>query len=298
MVLRSGLFLVLSVALLWSASGIATTLADPAKPANAADPMPPEKAKAILDDAKARLKDRKANYNDIEAALIELSKAHAASRDAKYRRAAEKQLLRAFLLTKKDRRTGGNLRANVNAFAGELLAKTAKVLDRKEAKALSAKVRAGIKDVRKRWDEEWWNADHIEAGFAALAALNDHAVLMGLSDEYVHTKSREVVFVVGALKALPSFQGVPGKTRRYVCDRLRKTYIGMELVADRLNNSASDAAVKRVWDQLRTYVIPAMQHYAGRPVNEKGEALSSMREFRVWWNDHKSLRDPAWQDTK
>lgn len=271
------------------------------KAAGAADPMPLPEANAILADAAARLKDRKATYDDIDAAFTELAGAHAKvgpGRDAaKFRRAAESLLLKGFMLTKKNRREGTNERARVNVRAARLLAGAAKVLDAKEGKALSLKLRKELTTIRKKWDDDWWSAEHLEAGFTALAALNHHGTLTWMADEHVHTKEREIAFTIGALRAMPRFKDVRGSQRREICDVLRKTYVGTELVADRMSNAAADAATKRVWDRLREHVIPAMQHFAGRPTNENGVALSSMREFRVWWNDHKAKNDPAWEKT-
>ena len=58
----------------------------------------------------------------------------------------------------------------------------------------------------------------------------------------------------------------------------------------------ADRAAKRTWDRLRTATVPVLQHYAGQPTNDEGQALSTVGEFQAWWHDHKELRDPAWKD--
>jgi hypothetical protein len=55
-------------------------------------------------------------------------------------------------------------------------------------------------------------------------------------------------------------------------------------------------AKKRFWDDIKTYTIPVVQHFAGKPANPDGVALSTMAEFQDWLRDHKNVRRPPWTE--
>lgn len=282
---------------------LAPTPAFAKKPAPATDPMPLAEAKAVLKDAAARLRDSKAITEDVSFALKALASAHAgvgsdtrAHRD--FRRKAEALLLKGLTIVRTDRRRRDVNRFDpVNVQAAELLGGTAGVLDAKAARSLSRKLRTAItKDLADKRKPEMWSDEVLESAFAALAELNDHDTLLWMAETYRHSKAREVPFLIAAHKALVRFEKVPGKLRHTVCRIMIQSYAGVESAAERSSNSAADRAMKRTWDRLRTATVPVLQHFAGRPKNDDGQALSTVGEFQAWWKDHKGLRDAAWKD--
>ena len=47
--------------------------------------------------------------------------------------------------------------------------------------------------------------------------------------------------------------------------------------------------------KVENVTVPALQHFAGKPTNAKGEALATVRAFQVWWRSHRKPGDAAWK---
>ena len=266
-----------------------------------ADTLEPKQARDRLDQATALLRDKKATGEQLTSALELLSEAHGrvggtAREVSAFRRKAQAKLLKALALFHADRRTPHkNKRGEVNALAAQLLGKTAGVLSAKEARFLSGKIRKVITKIADDRKPNEWQQEPLDAAYAALARLNDPSALQWMIDEHHHTKEREIPFLMAAHTALLKFRDVPGKVRFDICDTFITAYSATELVAQRVGNSSNDQAAKRFWDRMKVHVVPLLQHYAGKPRNEEGQALSTLREFSTWWRQNDDARKAPWK---
>jgi hypothetical protein len=294
--LRAGLLIAASLLLLLPGVAGASRLLDD-------DAISLEDAGALLKDATSRLKDRKASGDERKGAVEELARLHAAL-DAGRRehrvlqRKVEAGLLRALVLFRAERAAPEkNLCRDTNVLAAQKLGGLAGTLGAKDRKALSTSIRERVEHViRDKWDPESWYQPHLDATFEALAALDDKGTLKWMLESYHHTLTREVAFLIAAHQAMVKFRDVPGPLRYEICDTMITAYAGVEAVAMKNSNVPQDQAKKLFWDQVRTHTIPVVQTFARRPLNERGEALSTMREFQAWWREHKDKRKAPWRD--
>jgi hypothetical protein len=261
-----------------------------------------EEAKATLKEASSLLRERTSTSEQLQHALAELERVHAAvgtesSAARSFRKKVEDQLLKASLLHKAASRSSpNNERLGVNVEAAAALGRIGAALDPKAARALSVGLRKAITYVHDKRDVEQWEQAHLDALFAALAQINDPASITWILDEYTHTKKREVVFLIAAQQALLRFTDVPGPLRFDICKKVSVTYAGVEALAERNSASTTDRSSKALWDALRVYTIPLLQHYAGEPRDEHDVALSTVGAFQHWIQDHKNLRTAPWLD--
>jgi len=211
---------------------------------------------------------------------------------AKWRTAAEKAYLKAFVLVKPDRRAKDrNLRDEVNLRAAQIIGRTGNV--------------ALWKDVKRGLETRHFKAKHrvpqelLEGAFDAIAALGDPKALAWMADEFIHTNSspqKAVDRLVAAQRAMVKFplERLSGAQRHAVFKKLVTLYPATETVARQNSNTAAAQSTRRFWDRIRTGVIRAAQHFSGMPRNEDGEALATMQEFSEWFRDHKDARRAPW----
>jgi hypothetical protein len=48
------------------------------------------------------------------------------------------------------------------------------------------------------------------------------------------------------------------------------------------------------WDRIKTDVIKSMQYISKSPVDDKSQALSTMKDFLDWFRDHEKLGKEPW----
>ena len=274
------------------------------KVATAADPVSAKDAPLRLKTLRALIGKRGATSEEILGAFTEVMSAfqdHGGTpkeRDA-FRAKAGTQIARALTLHKVRRKGDDeNLREDVVLRAAEAIeaaakAKDAKALDTKARAKLAASIRKAadvrLQQLKPRQLSDAW----LDAVFGALASLRDDATYAWFIDNFVHANKRTTRQLVAAHKAMATIPDAPGKLRHRLTDLMFRAYEGLESASKQ--NTVANQPSKRLWDDLRRTVIPLMQTITGQPLNEQGVALSTMREFRVWWKKHKNVTKAPWR---
>jgi hypothetical protein len=152
----------------------------------------------------------------------------------------------------------------------------------------------------------------LETTFAALARMNQEKALEWMIEEYIHTRNapEETERLVAAHKAMKLFTAMPGKLRHALVDKMITLYAGAEAQA---NNAASSgatpqqksaaAAAKAFWDKIKNDAIAAANYFAtgadnAVPQNAEGQALTTMKELKEWFETHSRLNKAPWVDPK
>ncbi len=276
------------------------------KVATAADAVSAKDAVPRLKTLKGLLGKRNATNEEIRGALEAVMEAFSnhggtpKERDA-FRASAGVQIARALTVHKVSRRDDEqNVREEIVVKASEYIAAAVKgadkaAFDTKARAKLAAAIRkaadARLKKLKPRQLSDAW----LDAVFGSLAALGDDATYAWFIDNFVHARTRETRQLVAAHKAMALIGDAPGKLRHRLTDLLLRAYEGLESASQQ--NTVESQPSKRLWDDLRRTVIPLLQTITGQPQNEDGVALSSMREFRVWWKAHKRPGKAPWRKT-
>jgi len=257
------------------------------------------------DEAPGRLKTlrtllgkRSATNEELRGALSEVLDAYVHyAGDAKgrqaFRKSADRQIARTLTLYQtKKRRGGNNVREAVVDATREAIADVVGELDAKTrarmAAAISQAAGARLKKLKPRELSDLW----LDGVFLTLGRLGGEATFQWFMDGFIHTRAREARQIASALRAMLLFHDVSAAKRHRLADLMLRTYEGVEAAARR--NAVGDQPLRRLWDDIRLAVIPLMQKVTGEPENEKGVALSSMREFRRWWSKHKNVHKAPW----
>ena len=231
---------------------------------------------------------------------------------ADYRKKAEKAIFKALGLVKLRGETNERNEVNMKAaqvigslaaaFPGGLIpikddegAEKLRKANVGEREDLAKKLMKEIDSLHKaKYD---LSSDVLQASFGALGQLNTLNSVEWMLADYSHAKNNEVMWLVAAHKALPSFGPVPGHLRYDLVEQFIRTYVGVESAANTSSTDPKDQAKKRFWDDIRTFTVPVVQYYAGNPVDaETNEALSTMGQFDEWFRDHKNKRKAPWTD--
>ena len=214
----------------------------------------------------------------------------------KYRAAAEKQILKMMTLVKIKNET--NVRDDVNIRAATILGDMAPLLDEKGRKALSKKVMGAIDKRLTKVKTHDVNSDLLAAAFGALGKLNDPGSLQWMLKNHCHANEVQKQYIIAAHKSMVLFKDVEGKLRYEVCNQFVKVYGSVEAQAEKSSTDAKDLAKKRFWDDIKTFTIPVVQHYASKPTDADGNALATMADFQAFMREHKNMRKAPWADPK
>lgn len=214
----------------------------------------------------------------------------------KYRKKAQKLILKIMTLVKVQSET--NVRDPVNIHAAKILGEMAPFLDEKGRSDLSKSIVRSIDKRLTKVKTHELNTDLLDAAFAALGALNDVGSLKWMLDEHCHANEVQKFYIIAAHKAMVLFKNVPGKLRKEICDHFVKFYGSVEAQAEKSSTDPKDLAKKRFWDDIKTYTIPVVQYYAGKPTKDDGSALATMLEFDDFMRQHKNARKAPWVDAK
>ncbi len=225
-----------------------------------------------------------------------------------YRRKAESAIFKAFKLTLI--RNESNERNEVNMKAADVIGRLAEAFPGSPAKvkedpvakenvaareSIAARLRGEIDGLHKA--KYTLSTDVLQAAFRALGSLNTVQSVEWMIKEYSHAKNNETDWLVAAHKSLVKFTDMPGRVRHALVDQFIRTYAGVESSAEQSTTDKNAQAKKKFWDDIRTFTVPAVQHFAGHPVNaESNEALATMGEFEDWFRDHKNPRKAPWVD--
>jgi len=259
-------------------------------------------AKGRLATLKRVLRSRRATTLEIRSALSEVAEAYgsvgedARARDA-FRKQADPLFVKALVRWKSPRgTTTGNLHETNCIHAAHLIGQVALSLDAKARRSLSRRVQSAIGGtLLKHHEPEDISQTQLDASFAAVADISAPTALDWYLKEFMHTKIGELRVLAAAHKSLVLFRDVPGVRRRAVVKAIIDRYAGVESRAHH-GHSVSERAAKRFWDEMKLYTIPALQHFAGGPTNDKDEALATVKAFQAWWRDHKKTSDAIWRD--
>lgn len=244
---------------------------------------PPKPADDASDEEKAAYEKAKANFDkDLE----------------KYRKASEKAVLKLLTLVKVQSNTNSNIRDDVNIRAAGVLGDMSEFLDEKGRKDLTKKVIKAIESKLVKVKTHDVNTELLEAAFAALGKLNHEDGVKWMLKEWSHANEVQKAYLIAGHKALVLFKDVPGKLRYEICDRFTTVYASVESQAEQSSTDAKILAKKRFWDDIKTHTIPVLQHFAGKPTNADGVALSTMQEFQGYMRDHKNAKRAPWVDEK
>ncbi len=214
----------------------------------------------------------------------------------KYRGNAEKLILKIMTLVKVKNET--NIRDDVNIRAANILGDMAPLLDEKGRKSLSKKIMQAIDKRLTKVKTHDVNSDLLAAAFGALGKLNHETSLDWMLKNHCHANEVKKQYIIAAHKAMVLFKDVPGKVRYEVCDEFVKVYGSVEAQAEKSSTDAKDLAKKRFWDDIKTYTIPVVQHFAGKPTDPDGNALATMADFFQFMRDNKNARKGPWADPK
>lgn len=294
--------LILGLALAWA-------LALPALPAmaaehqQAADDVTPAEAEERLATLTRLLRSSKSTTLDLTDAIDGVAEAYAtAGKDARardaYRKQADVQLVKALARWKapRDRRAEGNLHEEVAIRAAKALGDVAAHLDAKARKSLFGRVRAYVDGGQfKNALKHGVSGAQLDATFAAIGHIGAPEALPWYEKQFMRTDLRLLPVLVAAHKSLVLFKDVPGKLRHMMVDELITNYASVETQAQQ-GNTVAERSAKRFWDELKLHTIPALQHFAGKPTNEDGEALATVAAFRVWFREHKRVNRAPWTD--
>jgi hypothetical protein len=228
----------------------------------------------------------------------------------KYRSDAVKLFVKAMTLVKIQ--NGRNVRVEANIQAAKILGdlplpppgddaseeekKAWESRDKKFRKDLSKDIMKTIEKKLTKVKTHDVSTDLLDAAFEALGKLNDEGALLWMAKEYSHTIDTKKEYLVAAHKAMVLFKDVRGKIRYDIVSEFIKQYAGVELQAEKSDPSAAIQAKKRFWDFIKTYTIPVVQYFAGKPVDEEDQALAEMKQFQRWMRDHKNPRKAPWTD--
>ena len=214
----------------------------------------------------------------------------------KYRSDAEKLILKIMTLVKVKSET--NIRDDVNIRAANILGDLGPLLDDKGRKSLSKKIMGAIDKRLTKVKTHDVNTELLAAAFGALGKLNDPSGLQWMLKNHCHANEVKKQYIIAAHKAMVLFKDVAGKMRYEVVSQFVKVYGSVEAQAERSSTDAKDLAKKRFWDDIKTYTIPVLQYYAGKPTDAEGSALASMADFQAFMRQHKNLRKAPWVDEK
>ena len=192
---------------------------------------------------------------------------------------------------------GRNEHADVNAFAGALLARTpAFVIDARERAKLSRRIVRKIKRFEKARHDV--GAAVFGGAFDALAALGDERTLRWVMDNYLHTRKRavDVARMKQAMQAMRMWEPMPGDVRYDLVDEMLKLYVAVEDLARTSTTDTSALAARRLWDDIALDAIALIQRAAGYPAGADGRALARMADYKWWFRGHDKPRDDVWQE--
>ena len=219
-----------------------------------------------------------------------------------YRRRARSHLLAALLLVDVDPKTRVNLRDLVCVEGARALGVVFA-----DARAVASIRRDVSLDIRRALETSLYrprayrvSMELAEACFDALARMNERTSLEWMVAEHIHTRDvpEDIVQMLAAQRAMVKFNRVPGVLRFQIVKRMISLYAGSETLAEdviRFPGSRAQAA-KQFWDKVRVTVIAVLQFYCRMPVNERGQAFSTLREFQVWWQRHDNVTRDPWLD--
>ena len=214
----------------------------------------------------------------------------------KFRSDAEKLILKVLTLTKV--KSEKNLRDEVNIRAAEVLGGLGPMLDEKGRKDLSKKIMGAIDKRLTKVKTHDVNTDVLNAAFAALGKLNDPSSLQWMLKNHCHANEVKKYYIIAAHQAMVLYKDIPGKLRYEVCAQFVKVYGSVESQAEQSSNDPAVLAKKRFWDDIKTYTIPVVQHFAGKPTDADGNALATMADFTAFMREHKNARKAPWADPK
>jgi hypothetical protein len=214
----------------------------------------------------------------------------------KFRGDVEKLVLKILTLYKP--KNGTNIRDDVNIKAARILGDMAPQLDEKGRRSLSRKLMKAIEKKMTKVKAFQVNSEHLEAAFEALAKLGDDDALMWMNDNYTHGNENAKEYLIAAHKAMVVFpvDKVKGKDRYEIVAQFVKMYSGIELQAEQTSNDPKVQQKKRFWDEIKTYTIPVVQHFAKLPKDSEGQNLSEMKQFEDWLRENKNPRKPPWTE--
>jgi len=241
---------------------------------------------------------------DEEKKAYATAKANSDKKIAQYRKSAQKVILSIVTLFKVVRET--NTRDDVNTRAAVLLGDMAglknadgtPVLDKKARKDLSKKIMQAVDKKLTKVKSHDVNPDTLDAALAALGKLNDPSSLAWMLKNYTHANDNKKEYLIAAHKAMVLFTDVPGKLRQDICATMVKSYAGVESQAKQVSSDPKITAKKDFWDAIKTYTIPVMQYYAGKPEDEEGVPMAEMSQFQTFMRSHRSPKKAPWVDEK
>lgn len=152
----------------------------------------------------------------------------------------------------------------------------------------------------------------LETTFATLGRLNQEKTLEWMIAEYIHTRNapEETERLVAAHKAMRLFTGVPGKLRFALVEKMITLYAGAEAQAGAAASTGATpqqksaaAAAKAFWDKVGRDAIATTNYFAtgpdgAVPQNKEGQALTTMKELKEWWESHSRPNKAPWVDPK
>ena len=115
---------------------------------------------------------------------------------------------------------------------------------------------------------------------------------------HCHANEVKKYYIIAAHQAMVLYKDIPGKLRYEVCAQFVKVYGSVESQAEQSSNDPAVLAKKRFWDDIKTYTIPVVQHFAGKPTDADGNALATMADFTAFMREHKNARKAPWADPK
>lgn len=209
----------------------------------------------------------------------------------KFRRDAQKVIVKALKLTKVHKPTETNQRDDVNIKAAEILGKTG---DPDVSSQIIKALETGPFKAKGYLVPELL----LETAFGALGQLGATESLEWMLDNFVHTNNDKdrVNQLVAAHKAMILFPDVPGKLRYAIVEEMVKTYSGTESQAIQNSNDVKVQAAKQFWDRIKNDAIKAVQVMSKEPTDDEGQVLATMKEFQQWFRDHKNARKEPWTD--
>jgi hypothetical protein len=287
-------------------------------PVLAADGVEVSTGQGYVDELGKQLKSRQSQNADINATLDLVLQAYLnpvkpegvedkkfAEDVKKFRKDAEKALVKALDETQINKTAGTNEREDVNIKAAEVIgaigaSKVEGLEDNKEN--LAKDVQKFTKTLEKRAKDDIMVSGTLwESVFAALGKLNQRDSLVWMLEEHVHTNSSptyKVDQLSASLKAMILFTEVPGKLRYDIVDKVKTSFSSVETQAAQTTNDAKVQAQKQFWDRIKTDVVKVLQYYAAQPTNADGAALATVAEFVDWWRDNDKPKKEPWVDAK
>lgn len=271
--------------------------------ANAAEDVTPAEAEARLERLTKLLRTSKSTNAEIVSALDEVAEAYgtagsdARARDA-WRKRADTQLLKALgrWNSPRGKDATGNLSGETAIHAAKIIGDVGAHLDAKGRAALSNRVRRYVDSTSfAKARKLGMSQEQLDATFDAIGRLGDPAALAWYEKHFMRTDQRQLPVLQAAHKSLVRFSDVPGTLRHAMVRELITRYAGVETQAQQ-GNTVAERAAKRFWDELKLVTIPALQHFAGKPTNDEGEALATVADFRRWFREHKSVKKAPWRD--